>query len=126
MYAEFHPLNNLDITILVRGEVNVEGSLRVHSGGSVLGRIRARSVLVEGVVDGFISAKRVEIASQGVVKGRIEADWLIIRPGGQFKGVCRIGSLDKMNQSKSETEITEPLELRPDVTTNNWFWKKQK
>lgn len=123
MSNELNLLPSLDITILVRGEVSVEGALRVHNGGSVLGRVRGRSVLVEGVVDGFISGRRVEITSTGIVKGRIEADSLIIRPGGQFKGICRVGSMETLGRGDPDTVVAS-AELKPETSSANWFWKK--
>ncbi len=122
MSTQLNILPSLDITILVRGEVSVEGALRVHKGGSVLGRVRGRSVLIEGVVDGFVSGRRVEITSTGIVKGRIEADALLIRPGGHFKGICRIGSLETLG--RGEVDALASAELKPEANNASWFWKK--
>jgi cytoskeletal protein CcmA (bactofilin family) len=77
----------------VRGEVKLTGDLRVGPKGKVEATVRARSVLVEGRVEGDLAAdERVELVAGSSVDGNIKAPKIVVAEGAQFRGSVDMGS----------------------------------
>jgi cytoskeletal protein CcmA (bactofilin family) len=71
----------------VDGEVRVDHTVVVGTGGRVLGGVSARTVRVAGRVAGDLrGAERVEVAATGKVEGDISAPRVVIAEGAFFKG----------------------------------------
>ena len=69
----------------ITGDLTVD-VLIVTSTGTVEGNVRARSVTVEGQLDGTIVAIDVTLSPTAIVKGEIEADRIQIDFGAQVEG----------------------------------------
>jgi len=71
----------------VEGQIRVNKSLRVGSGGSVKATVEAENIVVSGEVQGDLSAtQRVEIQASGRVTGNVKAPKIVIAEGAMFKG----------------------------------------
>ena len=69
----------------ITGDLTVD-VLIVTSTGTVEGNVRARSVTVEGRLNGTIAAIEVALSSTAIVKGEIEAEGIQIDFGAQVEG----------------------------------------
>lgn len=76
----------------LHGTAGTESRLRVAPGGKVVGELAAEAVVVEGRVDGRISAeKKVELQSACRVTGDLDAKTLGIEEGAYFEGNVKMG-----------------------------------
>ena len=69
----------------ITGDLTVD-VLIVTSTGTVEGNVRARSVTVEGQLNGTIAAIDVTLSPTAIVKGEIEAEGIQIDFGAQVEG----------------------------------------
>ena len=69
----------------ITGDLTVD-VLIVTSTGTVEGNVRARSVTVEGRLNGTIAAINVSLSPTAIVKGEIEAEVIRIDFGAQVEG----------------------------------------
>jgi len=75
----------------LRGEVRANELLVVGEDAIVEGIVRAAQLVVLGEVRGDVrDADHVEIAPGGRLMGTVEAQSLVVRPGGYLDGDCRI------------------------------------
>ena len=76
----------------VVGEVVVDGAVTIGGRGRVDGRVEARSVMVEGKLEGdLLAAEKAEVAASGSTEGDIEAPRVVIAEGAFFKGNVKMG-----------------------------------
>ena len=69
----------------ITGDLTVD-VLIITSTGTVEGNVRARSVTVEGRLNGTIAAINVSLSPTAIVKGEIEAEVIQIDFGAQVEG----------------------------------------
>ena len=69
----------------ITGDLTVD-VLIITSTGTVEGNVRARSVTVEGRLNGTIAAINVSLSPTAIVKGEIEAEVIRIDFGAQVEG----------------------------------------
>lgn len=82
----------VEIAGRVEGGVEVDGTVVVARGGSVLGDAGGREVRVEGRVEGRVTAgERATIAASGRVEGDVAAPRVVIAEGAFLKGSVRMG-----------------------------------
>ena len=67
------------------GDLTVD-VLIVSGTGNVEGNVRARSVTIEGQLNGTIAAINVTLASTAVISGKVVAEQIRINPGANVKG----------------------------------------
>lgn len=71
----------------IEGEVRVEASVMVGTGGVIRGPVSARVVRVAGKVFGKVhGSERVEVGASGTLEGDIVSPRVIIAEGAFFKG----------------------------------------
>jgi cytoskeletal protein CcmA (bactofilin family) len=79
-----------DVTIngCVHGPVSVrDGALIATQTGRVTGDLRASRIVVQGTVDGTLSAtERIELQPSAVVSGSLSANHVVIADGATFNG----------------------------------------
>ena len=76
----------------LRGDVIAEGSLRVEAQGRVEGRIEVDELVVAGVVEGDVLARRrVELLPTARVHGEVRTPALCLAEGSVLDGRCRAG-----------------------------------
>ena len=85
-----------------KGNIQVEGSLVLGEGGSILGDVDANYFLVAGEMIGNIKCNtQLHFASTAKVKGDIQTSSLIIDDGSQISGRYIVG-VDRMDPSTLE------------------------
>ncbi len=73
------------------GDARVTSHLRVREGARVTGRLEAKSLVVEGEVDGpSVVAERVEIGATARITSNIRARVVAIADGAFFEGEVRM------------------------------------
>ncbi|HYH44596.1 MAG TPA: polymer-forming cytoskeletal protein [Thermoanaerobaculia bacterium] len=71
----------------IEGEVRVEASVMVGTGGVIRGPVSARVVRVAGKIFGKVhGSERVEVGASGTLEGDIVSPRVIIAEGAFFKG----------------------------------------
>lgn len=80
------------------GTIEIAGNLIIGENAKVIADISAHNVQVQGIVQGDITAKRLEILDTGKLWGDIAVDSFVLDDGGFFRG-----------QSKMQSDIEPPL-----------------
>lgn len=70
----------------LEGQVISEAEIVVGPKGRIVGEVRARHLVVNGVVEGHIVCEQLDILSSGTVNGELMAGKMAIEPGGRFVG----------------------------------------
>ena len=84
------------IECTVKGKVECKGSVVVGQGGKVKADIIAENAFIGGQVNGNITTKnKLEITTEGRVKGDIETSRLVVAEGVVFEGSCRMNGVKK-------------------------------
>jgi len=97
--------------LLVEGEVTgtitlPENELVIGASGRVKANLSAKTVRIEGEVNGDIEGKeRVIICTSGTVEGNVSAPRVMLEDGGRFKGSIDMGS-GKNDAAKSSSAKT--------------------
>jgi len=93
----------------VRGKVLCEGSVIVGPKGRVDADIYAETVLVGGEVNGnIVSKSKLEITTNGKLRGDIKTGSLIIAEGVLFEGKCQMMTEDhSINKTDEAIEPTQ-------------------
>jgi len=68
------------------GSINSQKDINIGKNGYIKGDITTDRLVVNGVLEGSVHAKRVEIKADGKVNGTIESIELIIEAKGVFEG----------------------------------------
>ncbi len=80
----------------VEGEINSQGRLTVGKQARIKGDIKTRSVIVDGMVNGNITAaERCELRAGCTVNGDIEAPRLVVDEAASFVGSAKIAFSQK-------------------------------
>src|SRR6266446_5198460 len=101
---------NFEGELIVSGYVagtvqSTRGTLIVTSSGTVVGDISVENAVIQGTVQGEISASgRVELGASARVIGDVETNAIEIQPGAIFEGRCSFGR-DSATQAKGMTEL---------------------
>ena len=90
-----------------RGELETDGTITIGLRGSVVGRIRAREVVIRGAVVGDVTAPRqLIVESTGKLHGDIETACLEIQKHAFFKGTTSM-TQPQTNHRKPENVASE-------------------
>jgi len=93
-----------------RGELETDGIITVGPGGSVVGNIRAREVVIRGAVVGDVHAPRqLIVESTGKLHGDIETACLEIQKHAFFRGNTSM----TQPQASRRPEVSEGLDKAP-------------
>ena len=88
----------------IKGNIKSEGMLIIGETGSVEGDIRCSEILIHGVVNGNIDARKIELRKGAVLNGDVRVDVLVIEEGAVYNGQCSMGG----------ARSTESLPLGPE------------
>src|SRR5690606_37300906 len=70
-----------------KGDVNVQGNLRIEEGARLNGGVKARQVVVAGELDGNIqSAEKVEVLASSALTGDVKAGPMTVAAGSKIRG----------------------------------------
>lgn len=93
----------------VVGNVVTKGPVRVAQGGSVHGEIRSSEAHIGGLVEGDVIVEgRAVLGNDGVLRGDLVYESLIIEEGAQFEGRCGIIRDEEPAAMEPEFEPEEP------------------
>ena len=83
--------NQLLIDGEVKGSIDSQGTLTIGEHAQIRGEIRAKSVTVQGTVEGNIfAAERCELQAGCTLRGDIEAPRLVVDENATFLGSAKI------------------------------------
>ena len=68
------------------GVVVAANDVIIGTHGEVLGEIKAKSLTVNGLIDGMFDVEQVQILKDGKIFGKLQYDDLIIEQNGLFQG----------------------------------------
>ena len=89
--GDLHVQNSLRVDGKISGNVEISGTVVVGKEGQVEGEMKAKHVLLAGVVRGNVQAKgKVYLESTASVFGDIEASRLVVDEGAVFDGKCNM------------------------------------
>lgn len=89
----------------VRGNVNLTGELRIGTKARIEATVHARSMIIEGRVEGDISAdERVELVAGSSVDGNIKAPKIVVAEGARFRGNVDMGSTRPRENTDTATK----------------------
>ena len=75
-----------------KGDVNVQGNLRIETGAKLNGGVKAKQVVVAGELEGNIdSASKVELLDSAVLVGDVKTGSLIVNAGSKIRGHVECG-----------------------------------
>jgi cytoskeletal protein CcmA (bactofilin family) len=81
--------SDLVIAGSIEGEVSSESKIVIAQGGSVVGRLAAMEIVIEGRLAGDSTAtKSLSILSSAQVRGDVSTPVIMIEPGATFVGRC--------------------------------------
>ncbi|MGY1520236.1 bactofilin family protein [Luteimonas sp. A482] len=98
-----------------KGDVNVQGNLRIENGAKLNGAVKAKQVVVAGELDGNIdSASKVDLLDSAVLTGDIKAGSLTVAAGSRIRGHVECGwdatesaAAPRKDKAKGEAETRE-------------------
>ena len=112
-------LTGKDATIhgRVKGEISLSGRLLVGEDGKVHATVAAESVEIAGHLEGDVKARSVTLKETARVKGRIDAQSLVVREGAWLSGPVASGEAPRETPApKPPTPTPPPAPPRPPET----------
>lgn len=87
-----------------KGDVQVQGNVRIEHGAKVTGEVRGNTVIIAGELEGNITAaSRVELLETGVLNGDLKAGSLTVAAGSRMRGRAEFGWSDKATVGGAKT-----------------------
>ena len=90
---------------------NIEGNIKTKSkivlgkSSEVIGNIKAQNAEIEGTVTGKIDVSEILILKKtSVIKGNISTGRLIVEPGSQFNGGCKMGKMTPLEKDSTKPD----------------------
>jgi cytoskeletal protein CcmA (bactofilin family) len=104
--GELTSSEDLQVDGTIKGHLHVkDGAVTIGETATIEANVRAARVIVEGTVQGSISASnRIELTSTAKVNGSLTAERIVIAEGAQFSGNVDMGRrtiASKMAQFKA-------------------------
>ncbi len=93
------------------GTIDSSKSITIGKNGKIDGEVRARHLIVQGVVEGSLEADRIEIKESGRISGMVASNELIIEPKAIFEGESRIKDIKESKEEKLESSKKPTAEL---------------
>ncbi|MDY6968201.1 MAG: polymer-forming cytoskeletal protein [Spirochaetota bacterium] len=106
-FGDLYFKRSLQINGSFEGEINSEGYLIIGEGAVVKANIKAKTVIINGIVYGNVEAlDKLEIQSKGKLYGNIRTGKLQIADGVVFEGNCEmIKSLEHIDKKESDVQL---------------------
>ena len=105
--------HSLTVLGTVEGEMQLEGRLHVGVSGKVNAKVRASEVVVEGQIDGEVTAAALTLTETARARGTFVAKRLVVREGATVEGAFNpgtTGSESKTLDEKKPPEAHKPSE----------------
>ena len=112
LMGEIHSENSVRIEGHFEGNGLIKGALYIIPGAFWEGSLIADLVIVQGVIEGDISAQRVIMLSGSIVTGTVFAPLVKIQSGAIFNGLLRMRSERKALFNDPASQAALPHNLR--------------
>lgn len=77
---------------MIEGELNCTGKVVIGEGGRVKGAINCLNAEIMGLLEGKINcSQQLSLRANGKINGDVQTKTLIVEPGAQFNGTCKMG-----------------------------------
>jgi cytoskeletal protein CcmA (bactofilin family) len=77
---------------LIEGELNCTGKVVIGEAGKIKGTVVCASAEIMGLMEGKITCQQqLNLRASGKVQGDVITKTLIVEPGAQFNGTCKMG-----------------------------------
>lgn len=96
---------NLYIDGEFEGIIDSQNEVNIGKNGHIKGDVKTNRLVVQGYIEGNISADRVEIKSDGKVSGTVESIEFVIEPKGIFEGSSIVKTVKSIPELKSKQKI---------------------
>ncbi|WP_375753953.1 polymer-forming cytoskeletal protein [Vibrio sp. HN007] len=87
---------NIQVDGKVSGKLQTDKLVTISPSGRIDGEIYAEKAIINGLFEGEIFAKSIEILGNGQLKGEVSSSELIIHKGGVFLGNSKTVSDDEV------------------------------
>ena len=78
---------------LIEGELNCTGKVVIGEAGKIKGTVVCANAEIMGTMDGKITCQQqLNLRASGKVQGDVVTKTLIVEPGAQFNGTCKMGT----------------------------------
>ena len=75
----------------VKGDIDIKGNLIIGDQGTLLGNVKAKSVVVAGELKGNVLVlDKIEINKTGKLMGDIVSKFVVLEDGAEFTGHCKM------------------------------------
>lgn len=101
--------SDLQIDGELEGDIACQSTVIISSSGQVKGDINADKVIINGLFEGRIIAKTIEVLTSGKAQGVIQTDNLCIERGGCFVGETLPAPAQQQNLLLSDENATASL-----------------
>lgn len=101
------------------GDVNLDGSLILGETGSIEGTVRAKYIIIAGLVRGNIESETLHVSPTARVNGDITTASIIVDEGGQLNGRYQVGEPSSLVGAESQS-------LLPDANQNSPYKQNTK
>jgi cytoskeletal protein CcmA (bactofilin family) len=91
------------------GSIDIAGNLIIGEKATVVAKVSAHNVQVQGTLQGDVKAKRLEILDTGKLWGNISVDSFVLDDGGFYQG------RSKMNSDAEPPLLEAPGETDDDI-----------
>jgi cytoskeletal protein CcmA (bactofilin family) len=102
--------HSLTVLGTVEGEMQLEGRLHVGVSGRVNAKVRAGEVVVEGQIDGEVTAAALTLTETARARGTFVAKRLVVREGATVEGAFNPGTPGSEAKPGDETMPVEKPE----------------
>ncbi|TKI69303.1 polymer-forming cytoskeletal protein [Sulfurimonas crateris] len=109
---------NLYVDGEFEGTINSSKEVNIGKSGHIKGDISTTRLVVQGYVEGSISAARVEIKAHGRVSGSIESGELVIEAKGIFEGESIVKDVTAAPKKASHNESIPADTLKSLINDN--------
>ncbi|OPX27852.1 MAG: hypothetical protein B1H07_00210 [Campylobacteraceae bacterium 4484_166] len=86
------------------GDINIDQSLTIGKKGVVVGEVKAKNLIVNGLLDGDITADDIHILEIGKIYGKVTYKSLEIEKNGIFEGEGKNKSSNYHNRYDTKTK----------------------
>ncbi len=92
------------------GTIDIAGNLVIGEQAKVVATITANNVQVQGVVQGNITAKRLEVLDTGKLWGDIQVESFVLDDGGFYQGKSKMqgDSEPPLLEAPRQTDVVHP------------------
>ena len=101
---------SIQVNGIVKGDLQIEGSVVVGQNGHVTGNISASFILVAGKIDGNCQiVNQLHATKTAVIQGDIYCSSIVIDDGAQLNGKCEMKQIGQLKNNSQKPKNKENL-----------------